>query len=83
MFHSVLYLNQYQLLVSCSRCIGKHTTALVELELDRPVCIERYKDFRDLGRFMLRYSGSTIAAGLVTEVGDVGQSSRKDFSLKI
>ena len=50
------------------RCLTKNTSAIIEVELDRPVCIELYKDFKDLGRFMLRYSGSTIAAGLVTEV---------------
>uniref|UniRef100_A0A665V6V8 HBS1-like protein n=1 Tax=Echeneis naucrates TaxID=173247 RepID=A0A665V6V8_ECHNA len=29
---------------------------------------ELYKDYKELGRFMLRYVGSTIAAGVVTEV---------------
>lgn len=42
---------------------------MIEIEFERPVCLELYKDFKDLGRFMLRYSGSTIAAGLVEEVG--------------
>lgn len=43
-------------------------SAVVELEFDRPICLELYKDYKDLGRFMLRYSGHTIAAGLVEEV---------------
>lgn len=50
------------------RCLTKNSNAVVELELGRPICIELYKDFKDLGRFMLRYAGATIAAGLVTQV---------------
>lgn len=37
--------------------------------MHRPVCLEEYKDFKGLGRFMLRDKGSTIAAGIVLEVG--------------
>ena len=44
--------------------------AVVELQTHRPVALELYKDYKELGRFMLRYSGSTIAAGVVTEVQD-------------
>ena len=50
------------------RCLVKNSSAVIELQLDRPVCIELYKDYKALGRFMLRYAGSTIAAGLITEV---------------
>lgn len=42
--------------------------AVVEIQTQRPVSLELYKDFKELGRFMLRYVGSTIAAGVVTEV---------------
>ena len=41
---------------------------MIEIETTRPICLELYKDNKDLGRFMLRYSGSTIGAGVVTEV---------------
>ena len=51
------------------RCLTKNSNAVIELELSRPICIELYKDYKDLGRFMLRNAGSTIAAGVVTEVG--------------
>jgi len=50
------------------RCLVKNTSAVVEIEVDRPICLELYTSCKDLGRFMLRSSGSTIAAGLVTEV---------------
>lgn len=51
-----------------NRFLTKGQNALVELQTQRPIALELYKDFKELGRFMLRYSGSTIAAGVVTEV---------------
>jgi len=57
------------------RAIGKNAAAVVELRLNRPVCIENYKDFKDLGRFMLRVAGKTVAAGIVTEVKKTSQQS--------
>ncbi|KAG8190552.1 hypothetical protein JTE90_014032 [Oedothorax gibbosus] len=50
------------------RCLSKNTSAVVEIEINRPICIELFKEFKDLGRFMLRAGGSTIAAGLVTGI---------------
>lgn len=50
------------------RCLTKNTSAVIEVELERAICVELYRDVKDLGRFMLRYGGSTIAAGLVIEV---------------
>lgn len=43
-------------------------SALIEVKFTRPVCVELYRDNKVLGRFMLRYSGRTIAAGVITEV---------------
>ena len=53
------------------RCLTKNSTAVVHLEVSRPVCIELYQDCRDLGRFMLRSGGTTIAAGVVTKVSEL------------
>ncbi|XP_053657789.1 protein HBS1 [Anopheles marshallii] len=50
------------------RCLGNNSCALVEIEFQRPIGMERYADFKDLGRIMLRVEGVTIAAGLVTEI---------------
>ncbi|XP_051031330.1 HBS1-like protein isoform X1 [Phodopus roborovskii] len=50
------------------KLLSKGQNALVELQTQRPVALELYKDFKELGRFMLRYGGSTIAAGVVTEI---------------
>ena len=55
------------------RLLTKGQNALVELQTQRPVALELYKDFKELGRFMLRYSGSTVAAGVVTEVSQSGR----------
>lgn len=48
------------------RCLSKNTTAVVVIEVKKPICVELFQDFKALGRFMLRYGGATIAAGLVT-----------------
>ncbi|XP_055608516.1 protein HBS1 [Uranotaenia lowii] len=50
------------------RCLGNNSCALVDIEFQRPICMERYADFKELGRIMLRVSGVTIAAGLVTDI---------------
>lgn len=50
------------------RCLSKGMNAMVEIQTQRPISLELYKDYKELGRFMLRYVGSTIAAGVVTEV---------------
>ncbi|XP_034846609.1 HBS1-like protein isoform X1 [Mirounga leonina] len=50
------------------KLLTKGQSALVELQTQRPVALELYRDFKELGRFMLRYGGSTIAGGVVTEI---------------
>ena len=40
----------------------------MEIEFEKPICLELYKDNKELGRFMLREGGHTIAAGLIEEV---------------
>ncbi|KAL3867651.1 hypothetical protein ACJMK2_040522 [Sinanodonta woodiana] len=50
------------------KCLTKNTSAVIEIEFERPICLELFKDNKDLGRFMLRNSGHTIAAGLIEEV---------------
>lgn len=50
------------------RCLVKNTTAIVTIETSRPICVELYKDVREFGRFMLRDSGVTVAAGLIVNV---------------
>lgn len=50
------------------RCLGKNSCAEIILETTKPICIEKYSDYKELGRIMLRVGGVTIAAGLVTNI---------------
>lgn len=50
------------------RCLTNNSCAVVEIEVSRPICIEKYANFKELGRVMLRVAGVTIAAGLVTKI---------------
>lgn len=50
------------------RCLTNNSCALVEIEVSRPICIEKYSKFKELGRVALRVGGVTIAAGLVTKI---------------
>lgn len=67
---STLHKSTGEVLQKKPKCLTKNSNAVVEIETSRPICIELYKDHKDLGRFMLRYSGATIAAGLVTLIKD-------------
>ncbi|OQR98185.1 translation elongation factor 1-alpha [Achlya hypogyna] len=50
------------------RCITRNCSAVVQITCQRPICLELFADFRQLGRFTLRDRGSTLAAGIVTEI---------------
>uniref|UniRef100_T1J683 Tr-type G domain-containing protein n=1 Tax=Strigamia maritima TaxID=126957 RepID=T1J683_STRMM len=65
---SQLHRNTGEVVKNKPRCLVKNSSAMIEIEVGRPVCVELYKDFKELGRFMLRSKGSTIAAGLVTMI---------------
>ncbi|XP_062323276.1 LOW QUALITY PROTEIN: HBS1-like protein [Osmerus eperlanus] len=65
---SVLHKSSGEVIKKKPKCLGKGMNAIVEIQTHRPVALELYKDFKELGRFMLRYVGSTIAAGVVTEI---------------
>jgi len=57
-----------EVLKSKPRCLMKNSNALIELECTKAICIEEFKDVKELGRFTLRYAGVTIAAGVITKV---------------
>lgn len=50
------------------RFLPPNSSAIVEIETLRPVCMELYANVKQLGRVMLRVEGVTIAAGLVTKI---------------
>ncbi|EJF62770.1 eukaryotic polypeptide chain release factor 3 [Dichomitus squalens LYAD-421 SS1] len=49
---------------------GQKIVALIETV--QPVCVERFADYPQLGRFTLRDEGKTIAIGKVTKIHDSG-----------
>ncbi|KAK2825533.1 hypothetical protein Q7C36_019460 [Tachysurus vachellii] len=65
---SVLHKTSGEVLKKKPKCLSKGQNAVVEIQTQRPVALELYKDYKELGRFMLRYVGSTIAAGVITEI---------------
>ncbi|AWP19918.1 putative HBS1-like protein [Scophthalmus maximus] len=65
---SILHKSSGEVLKKKPKCLSKGMNAIVEVQTQRPVSLELYKDYKELGRFMLRYVGSTIAAGVVTEI---------------
>ena len=50
------------------RCLTKNSSGIVDVQLNRPICLELYQDYKELGRFMLRSKGVTIAAGIIEKV---------------
>ncbi|KAK2984268.1 hypothetical protein RJ640_010227 [Escallonia rubra] len=52
------------------RCLVAKQSAVVEVVLQAPVCVEEFSSSRALGRVFLRSLGRTVAVGVVTQVKD-------------
>jgi elongation factor 1-alpha len=50
--------------------------ALVRIQPLRPLCVETFKEFPELGRFAMRDMGTTVAAGVVREITQKGAPGR-------
>jgi len=50
------------------RVLTKGQSAEVEITTKRAVCLELYREYRELGRFSLRRGVETVAVGIVTEL---------------
>jgi len=50
------------------RFLTGNSSAMVNITVSKSIPVETYKDNRELGRFMVREGGNTIAAGMVTEI---------------
>ncbi len=48
-------------------------SAIVKIQPLRPIVLETFKEYPELGRFALRDMGSTVAAGIVREITQKGQ----------
>lgn len=51
--------------------------AIVKIQPLRPLCLETFKEFPELGRFALRDMGTTIAAGVVKEINAEWEDKQK------
>lgn len=65
---SQLNKNSGELVRKRPRCLTRNSSAIVQLEVSRPVCLELYQEYKELGRFMMRSGGNTVAAGVVTKI---------------
>lgn len=63
-----LHKNTGEVIKKKPRCLPKNSSAIIEIVTQVPICMELYKDVKQLGRIMLRVEGTTIAAGLVTKI---------------
>ncbi|XP_043517946.1 HBS1-like protein isoform X4 [Frieseomelitta varia] len=63
-----LHRNTGEMIKKKPRCLPKNSSAIIEITTQNPVCMELYKDIKELGRIMLRVEGTTIAAGLITKI---------------
>ncbi|KAG2335088.1 hypothetical protein Bca52824_006268 [Brassica carinata] len=50
------------------RCLTAKQSAMIEVSLQYPVCVETFSESRALGRVFLRSSGRTVAMGKVTRI---------------
>lgn len=50
------------------RVVTANQSALVEIAVDRGICLEEYSHYRALGRVTLRDRGRTLAVGIVTRI---------------
>jgi len=50
------------------RCLTKYMTAVIELEAADKVCLERFSNYKSLGRVTLRDRSETVMSGMVTEL---------------
>lgn len=65
---SELHKGTGQVLRNRPRCLTKNSSGILEVKLQRPICVELYKEFKELGRITLRSAGTTLAAGVITKV---------------
>ena len=65
---SILNKSSGEVVKNKPRCLTGNQSAVVEIVVSRPIPLELYKNYRELGRFMLRSGGNTLAAGMVTEI---------------
>lgn len=62
------------------RMLTARQAAIVEVKLEREVCVEEFASLKALGRVFLRSQGSTVAVGVVTRVVQVQEDGAEQAS---
>ena len=50
------------------RALGSGKSGVVRIRIDRPVCLELYESYKQLGRFSLRMGTATVASGIISRL---------------
>jgi peptide chain release factor subunit 3 len=50
------------------RFVRNGQTAMIILKFDHPICVEKFRDFPQLGRFIIRKEGFTTAIGIIEQL---------------
>jgi len=50
------------------RVLNSNMAAIVEVNLENPICLETYSNFQSLGRMQIRDKGETLAVGTIREI---------------
>lgn len=50
------------------RCLTAKQSAVIEVVVDRAVCVEEFSECKAIGRVFLRASGKTVAVGIITRI---------------
>ena len=50
------------------RRISKNESGIIRLKFAQHICIEKYEDNKQLGRFVLRSNGDTVASGMILKI---------------
>ena len=50
------------------RRISKNESGVIRLKFAQHICIEKYEDNKQLGRFVLRSNGDTVASGMILKI---------------
>jgi len=63
------------------KCLTKnYASAIVQIKLANPICAETFAENKNLGRFVIRSEGKTIAAGVILKIKMKGDRKSKKSS---
>lgn len=66
--HSLLDAGTGEVLKRQPRVLPRQATAVIEILSKNKLCVELFRNYRELGRFTLRRGNETVAVGIVTKL---------------